>query len=59
MCINILDGFKNSNDLNSPSHYTIVNEFCFDLEDSILDEVNPNLLGESLKDILGIVKNIK
>lgn len=59
MCINILNGFKNSNDLNSPSYYTIIDEFCFDLEDDILDEVNPELLGESLKDILGIIRNIK
>lgn len=59
MCINTLNGFKNTNDLSSPSHYTIIDEFCFDLEDDILDGVNPELLGESLKDILGIIKNIK
>lgn len=59
MCINALNGFKNTNDLSSPNHYTIIDEFCFDLEDDILDGVNPELLGESLKDILGIVKNIK
>lgn len=59
MCINALCGFKNTNDLSSPSHYTIIDEFVFDLEDDILDGTNPELLGESLKDILGIIKNIK
>lgn len=59
MCINALNSFKNTNDLSSPSHHTIIDEFVFDLEDDILDGVNPELLRESLKDILGIVKNIK
>lgn len=59
MCIKALNYFKNTNDLSSPSHHTIIDEFVFDLEDDILDGVNPELLGESLKDILGIIKNIK
>lgn len=59
MCINALNSFRNTNDLSSLSHYTIIDEFVFDLEDDILDGVNPYLLGESLKDILGIIKNIK
>lgn len=45
--------------MSNPSHYTIIDEFVFDLEDDILDGTNPELLGESLKDILGIIKNIK
>lgn len=58
-CIRVLNYFRSTNDLLSPSHYTTIDEFIFDLEDDILDGVNPELLGESLKDILGIIKNIK
>lgn len=58
-CISVLSYFRSTNDLSSPSHYTTIDEFVFDLEDDILDGVNPELLGESLKDILGIIKNIK
>lgn len=58
-CMAILNGWLNTNDINSPSHYNIIDEFMFDLEDDTLDGVNPDLLGKSLKDILRIVKNIK
>lgn len=58
-CISVLNYFRSTNDLLSPSHYTTIDEFIFDLEDDILDGTNPELLGESLKDILGIIKNIK
>lgn len=58
-CIAVLDGWLTTNDIKSPSHYTLIDEFMFDLEEDINDEVNPDLLGESLKDFLGIIKNIK
>lgn len=57
-CISILNGWLNSNDINSPSHYNIIDEFMFDLEDDILDGTNPDLIGESLKDLLNIIKNM-
>jgi hypothetical protein len=57
-CISVLNGWLNSNDINSPSHYNIIEEFMFDLEDDTLDGTNPDLIGESLKDLLNIIKNM-
>lgn len=57
-CIGVLNGWLNSNDINSPSHYNIIDEFMFDLEDDTLDGTNPDLIGESLKDLLNIIKNM-
>ena len=57
-CMAILDGWLNTNDINSPSHYNIIDEFMFDLEDDTLDGTNPDLIGESLKDLLNIIKNM-
>ena len=57
-CISVLNGWLNSNDIDSPSHYNIIDEFMFDLEDDTLDGTNPDLIGESLKDLLNIIKNM-
>ena len=57
-CISVLNGWLNSNDINSPSHYNIIDEFMFDLEDDTLDGTNPDLIGKSLKDLLNIIKNM-
>jgi hypothetical protein len=57
-CISVLNGWLNSNDINSTSHYNIIDEFMFDLEDDTLDGTNPDLIGESLKDLLNIIKNM-
>ena len=57
-CISVLNGWLNSNDINSPSHYNIIDEFMFDLENDTLDGTNPDLIGESLKDLLNIIKNM-
>ena len=57
-CISVLNRWLNSNDINSPSHYNIIDEFMFDLEDDTLDGTNPDLIGESLKDLLNIIKNM-
>ena len=57
-CISVLNGWLNSNDINNPSHYNIIDEFMFDLEDDTLDGTNPDLIGESLKDLLNIIKNM-
>lgn len=57
-CISVLNEWLNSNDINSPSHYNIIDEFMFDLEDDTLDGTNPDLIGESLKDLLNIIKNM-
>lgn len=57
-CISVLNGWLNTNDINSPSHYNIIDEFMFDLEDDTLDGTNPDLIGESLKDLLNIIKKM-
>ena len=58
-CIAILDGWLNTNDINSPSHYNIIDEYMFDLEEDICDETSPDLIHDSLVDLLNIIKNIK
>lgn len=58
MCINALNSWKNTNDIKSPSHYTVINEFVFDLEDDTLDGTNPELIGKTLIDLLNIIKNM-
>ena len=58
-CINALSLWKNTNDINSPSHYTIIDEFMFDLEEDILDGDNPELIGKVLIDLLKIIRRIK
>ena len=58
MCINALNSWKNTNDIKSPSHYTLIDEFVFDLEDDTLDGTNPELIGKTLIDLLNIIKNM-
>lgn len=58
MCINALNSLKNTNDIKSPSHYTVIDEFVFDLEDDTLDGTNPELIGKTLIDLLNIIKNM-
>ena len=58
-CMAILDGWLNTNDINSPSHYNIIDEFMFDLEEDFWDETNPNLIGKTLVDLLNVIRHIK
>ena len=58
-CKAILDGWLNTNDINSPSHCTIIDEFMFDLEDDTLDGENPEILGKHMIDLLNIIKNFE
>lgn len=58
-CIAILDEWLTTNDITSPSHYNTIDEYMFDLEEDILDETSPDLIHDSLVDLLNIIKNIK
>ena len=58
-CISALNLWKDTNDINSPSHYSLIDEFMFDLEDDILDGDNPELIGKTLIDLLNIVRHIE
>ena len=58
-CIAVLDGWLTTNDISSPSHYNILDEYMFDLEEDILDETSPDLIYDSLVDLLNIIRNIK
>ena len=58
-CIAVLDGWLTTNDINSPSHYDIIDEYMSDLEEDIWDETSPDLIHDSLVDLLNIIKNIK
>lgn len=57
-CIAILDGWLNTNDINSPSHYTIIDESMFDLEEDSYDKENSEILGEHMIGLLNIIKNM-
>ena len=59
VCINALNFWKSSNDINSPSHYTIIDEFMFDLEEDILDGENPEVIGKQLIGLLNIIRHIE
>lgn len=59
MCINVLNLWKSTNDISSPSHYTLIDEFIFDLEDDTLDGTNPELVGKTLVDLLNVIKHFK
>lgn len=58
-CISALNLWKSTNDINSPSHYSLIDEFMFDLEDDILDGDNPELIGKTLIDLLNIIRHIE
>lgn len=58
-CISILNGWLDTNDINSPSHYNIIDEYMFDLEDDTLDRENPEILGKHMIDLLNIIKHFE
>lgn len=58
MCINALNLWKSTNDIQSPSHYTLIDEFVFDLEDDTLDGTNPELIGKTLVYLFNIIKHM-
>ena len=58
-CIAILDGWLNTNDINSPSHYNIIDEFMFDLEEDTYDGENPEILGKHMIGLLNIIKHFE
>ena len=58
-CISAISLWKNTNDISSPSQYTLIDEFMFDLEEDILDGINPELIGKTLIDLLNIIRHIK
>lgn len=58
-CIIALDSWLTTNDIKSPSHYTLIDEDIFDLKEKIENENNCDLIGDTLKDLLGIIKSIK
>ena len=58
-CISAISLWKNTNDISSPSHYTLIDEFMFDLEEDILDGINPELIGKTLIDLLNVIRHIK
>lgn len=58
-CMAILDGWLDTNDINSPSHYNIIDEYMFDLEDDTLDGENPEILGKHMIDLLNIIRHFE
>ncbi len=58
-CIAILDGWLNTNDINSPSHYNIIDEFMFDLEENTYDGENSEILGKHMIDLLNIIRHFE
>lgn len=58
-CISILNGWLDTNDINSPLHYNIIDEYMFDLEDDTLDGENPEILGKHMIGLLNIIKRFE
>ena len=48
-----------TNDINSPSHYNIIDEFMFDLEEDTYDGENPEILGKHMIGLLNIIKHFE
>jgi hypothetical protein len=49
-------GWANTNDIDSASHWTLICEFCENLELPVIDEL---LLNEALDDIMALIKRTK
>jgi hypothetical protein len=49
-------GWANTNDIDSSSHWTLICEFCENLELPVKDEL---LLNEALDDIMALIKRTK
>ena len=58
-CMAILDGWLNTNDIDSPSHYTLIDEFMFDLEEDTYDGENPEILGKHMIESLNIIRHFE
>lgn len=58
-CMSILNGWLDTNDINSPSHYNLIDEYMFDLEDDTLDGENPEILGKHMIGLLNIIKHFE
>ena len=58
-CRAILDGWLNTNDIDSPSHYNTISEFMFDLEEDTYDGENPEILGKHMIDLLNIIRRFE
>ena len=58
-CISVLNSWLDTNDINSPSHYNIIDEYMFDLEDDTLDGENPEILGKHMISLLNIIRHFE
>lgn len=57
-CQKILKCWLTTNDLKSPSHCTIIDEYIFDLEDDIYDDTNVWAIGKTMKELWNIIKGM-
>lgn len=53
---NEISGWSNTNDIDSPSHWNLIEEFCESLE---LPEKKELALNQSLDEVLSIIKGVK
>lgn len=58
-CMSILNYWLDTNDINSPSHYNMIDEYMFDLEDDTLDGENPEILGKHMIGLLNIIRHFE
>lgn len=58
-CQSMLNLWLTSNDINSPSHYSLIDDAVFDLSEKIEDQANADLIGEALIDLLLIIRHVK
>ena len=58
-CISMFDMWLNTNDLKSPSHWSLIDDMKFDLGEKMDDQTNADLIGDGLVDLLCVIRNLK
>lgn len=57
-CISMLDMWLTTNDIKSPSHWSLIDDMKFDLGDQIDDQTNADLIGDKLSDLFNIIRSL-
>lgn len=55
---NEIAGWENTNDINSPSHWTLIEEFCNYEVDALLYDTQRKRLNNALDEIMGVIKSM-
>lgn len=55
---NEIEGWQNTNDITSMSHWTLIEEFCNYEVDALLDDFQRKRLNNGLDEIMGVIKSM-